>query len=266
MRPITNTTNGTNAPTSVQRSWSPNEGQPHGVTTLQASPRRQSQQPMTSATSTSAVQKPSLQRQPHFAPPPSMAGRKRPAGETSHDDGPAHKRQAMTFGVHVESMQRPIVAQPTQQYPVPQPMHGPSVVQPLQRPPVTQPKSLPAKPQTLVQPDYQALWREQQERDAIDRAEALERERRAKRKAELSQDPDRNFHSLLETLEHWPLKAGQRVDSYIRTLLANQRMPMERDSDLGIAITYAKKHWGDYRQYPKDVTRTAQEARLEMAR
>jgi hypothetical protein len=34
-------------------------------------------------------------------------------------------------------------------------------------------------------------------------------------------------------------------------------MPLDLDSDLALAITYAKDHWDHYGQWPKDVARFA---------
>ncbi|KAF2849711.1 hypothetical protein T440DRAFT_361613, partial [Plenodomus tracheiphilus IPT5] len=104
---------------------------------------------------------------------------------------------------------------------------------------------------------------ERQEAARISAAAALERQRRAKRKAELQRDPDRNFHSYLECLEFWPLAKGESQNTYMRSLMANQRMPLDEDTDTAIAVKFAKKHYNWYREYPRDVALCVKEAKEE---
>ncbi|KAJ4377099.1 hypothetical protein N0V86_006540 [Didymella sp. IMI 355093] len=81
------------------------------------------------------------------------------------------------------------------------------------------------------------------ERVRIARSHQQEREKRAKRKAELGKDPGALYHSYTEYLEYFPLVRCERPNPYLVGLLANQAMPVESDSDLGLAIQYAKRHW-----------------------
>lgn len=99
-----------------------------------------------------------------------------------------------------------------------------------------------------------------QHQEACDRYRA-EQAHCKKRKAELQNDPNRNFHSYFDTIKYWPLPRGERQNHYMRGLLANQHMPSSADSDLAIAIKYAKEHWYYYRQYPQDVECTVQDAK-----
>ena len=101
---------------------------------------------------------------------------------------------------------------------------------------------------------------EREHQEAVRRYRA-ENEHNDKRKAELQQDSNRNFHSYLETIKYWPLPKGERQNQYMRGLLANQRMPSSLDSDLAIAIKYAKEHWYYYRQYPRDLECSVQDAK-----
>jgi hypothetical protein len=103
-----------------------------------------------------------------------------------------------------------------------------------------------------------ALDNEEREHERLRQEAKLERERRDKRKAVLKADPNSNYHSLWECLEYWPLRRGQRPEPYLTTLLANRRMPEEDESELGQAIKYAKERWDLFRQFPKDVKRSAE--------
>ncbi|KAH9871112.1 hypothetical protein J1614_006686 [Plenodomus biglobosus] len=105
--------------------------------------------------------------------------------------------------------------------------------------------------------------KQRQEAAQIEAAAALERQRRAERKAELQRDPNRNFHSYFECLEYWPFPKDERQNTYMRMLLANQLVPLCDDTDTAVAIKYAKKHWYLYRQYPRDIAVTAQDAKAE---
>jgi hypothetical protein len=81
------------------------------------------------------------------------------------------------------------------------------------------------------------------ERTLLARERQKEREKRAKRKAELGKDPGALYHSYTEYLEYFPLVRRERPDPYLVGLLANQAMPEEADIDLVLAIQYAKRHW-----------------------
>ncbi|KAH9880469.1 hypothetical protein IAQ61_000760 [Plenodomus lingam] len=109
----------------------------------------------------------------------------------------------------------------------------------------------------------EAMERQRREAAEEEAAAALERQRRAQRKAELKTDSDRNFHSYLECLEYWPLAKGEYQSPYMKSLLANQRVPTFAETDSAIAIKYAKKHWYLYRLYPQDIALTIEEAKAE---
>ncbi|KAL6703362.1 hypothetical protein ACN47E_009704 [Coniothyrium glycines] len=111
----------------------------------------------------------------------------------------------------------------------------------------------------------QKLENERREQERLYQAQMVEKERREKRKSEIKADPNANFHSLLEAYEYWPLPKGERQNRYLLGLLANQRMPMEVDSELGHAIIWAKKNWQLYREYPRDVKECAMEYVRERA-
>jgi hypothetical protein len=53
-------------------------------------------------------------------------------------------------------------------------------------------------------------------------------------------------------------KRGERENLYLRRLLANRPMPMEKDSELALAITYAKDHWWNFAVWPEDEKRYAE--------
>jgi hypothetical protein len=81
------------------------------------------------------------------------------------------------------------------------------------------------------------------ERVRIEQEQHLERKKHAKRKAELKKDPSANYRRYKEYLEYFPLARGEHANEYLLGLLANQQMPAEPTSDMGLAIQYAKKHW-----------------------
>jgi hypothetical protein len=107
----------------------------------------------------------------------------------------------------------------------------------------------------------------------VAQAAALQREKDDKRREELRKDPSANYRHILEVYKLMPLKKGELPNKYLLGLIANRLMPMDLDSDLALAITYAKDHWDYYGQWPKDVARFAgyerekgQEACLESRR
>lgn len=185
----------------------------------------------------SSVPSPAAPQKPQYPPAPCKTAIKRSASCLSEDYTPAQKRQAVVPPSKVQQSPRP--CQPPQQ-------------------PVL---AAPTKASITPSGYSPAQICERREQAALAQAAESVHARREARKTELKQDPNRNYHSLLETLDFWPLERGQRVDPYIRSLLANQRMPVEEESDLGVAIVYAKKHWEEYRRYPKDVERTSEDAR-----
>ena len=74
---------------------------------------------------------------------------------------------------------------------------------------------------------------------------SIEREKRAKCKVKLKRDPSANYRHYKEYLEYFPLARGERPNDYVLGLLANQPLPAEPMSDMGLAVQYAKKHWKD---------------------
>ncbi|CAI9631933.1 unnamed protein product [Alternaria burnsii] len=91
----------------------------------------------------------------------------------------------------------------------------------------------------------------------VAQAAALQREKDDKRREELRKDPSANYRHILEVYKLMPLKKGELPNKYLLGLIANRPMPMDLDSDLALAITYAKDHWDYYGQWPKDVARFA---------
>ncbi|OAL47562.1 hypothetical protein IQ07DRAFT_120628 [Pyrenochaeta sp. DS3sAY3a] len=87
--------------------------------------------------------------------------------------------------------------------------------------------------------------------------ERLEQERRVLRKAELRKDPNVLYRHYHEYIEYFPLEPGQRKDPYLSSLLAGRAMPSDPDSEEGLAVAYAREHWEDYMEYPRDVKRAA---------
>lgn len=84
---------------------------------------------------------------------------------------------------------------------------------------------------------------ERAERARLAHEERLEREKHYKRKAELKKDLSAIYRHYTEYLEYFPLARRERPNDYLLDLLANQRMPAEPTSDMGLAIQYAKEHW-----------------------
>ncbi|KAL6160621.1 hypothetical protein ACJBU6_01152 [Exserohilum turcicum] len=98
-----------------------------------------------------------------------------------------------------------------------------------------------------------------QEQIARQQAAALERERAEKRKEELRKDPSANYRHILEVYKLIPLdrKHGELPSPYLLRLLANRPMPDDEESELALAIVYAKDHWGDFAMWPQDTKRYA---------
>ncbi|KAG9195152.1 hypothetical protein G6011_00272 [Alternaria panax] len=97
-------------------------------------------------------------------------------------------------------------------------------------------------------------------------AAALQREKDDKRREELRKDPSANFRHVLEVYKLTPLKKGDLPNRYLMGLIANRPMPIDLDSELALAITFAKDHWGYYGQWPKDVPRFAEYERSRKAK
>ncbi|KAH7351384.1 hypothetical protein BKA66DRAFT_575606 [Pyrenochaeta sp. MPI-SDFR-AT-0127] len=170
-------------------------------------------------------------------------GQKRPADDTQKSDAQGQKRQA-TPGSNV---QRGSTHYQT-----------PSIIQRL-----SASKAAQVEEMHMVNPQISALQEQQArhtgfvEQQRLNEAERFERERRLRRKRELIKDPSALYRHYTEFLEHYPIPEGQLKSRYHANLLANQRMPIDKECDLGLAITYAKDHWDIYLEYPRDVTRAA---------
>ena len=94
---------------------------------------------------------------------------------------------------------------------------------------------------------------------AVALAAALRREKDEDRRAELRKDPSANYRHILEVYRLFPLENGYKErNTYLTGLLANKCMPVDRDSEFGLAVTYAKDHWEFFGQWPSDTARFAQ--------
>ncbi|KAJ4337681.1 hypothetical protein N0V95_008262 [Ascochyta clinopodiicola] len=91
-----------------------------------------------------------------------------------------------------------------------------------------------------------------------------ERQQRIKRynmrRRQLKSDVDALYYSYDEFLQYFPLGRGERPNTYLAGLLANQSMPAEPSSDRGLAIQYAKKNWQCYWEL-KDLQYVVQQAK-----
>jgi hypothetical protein len=97
-----------------------------------------------------------------------------------------------------------------------------------------------AQAQKLQAQEQLALYNTYLEQERVLREQKLERERALIRKEQLRKDPSALYRHYDEYLESFPLARGERKSQYHNNLLANRRMPAERESDLGLAIQYAK--------------------------
>ncbi|KAF2034160.1 hypothetical protein EK21DRAFT_108204 [Setomelanomma holmii] len=94
----------------------------------------------------------------------------------------------------------------------------------------------------------------------------LERERKRIRKEQLRKDESALFRHYDEYLEHFPLGPGEYRNSYHTTLLANRHMPDDLNSDLALAIQYAKDHWYYFIRFnTKEVAECAKDQRKILA-
>ncbi|KAH7072007.1 hypothetical protein BKA63DRAFT_492657 [Paraphoma chrysanthemicola] len=100
---------------------------------------------------------------------------------------------------------------------------------------------------------------EHRERMRIAEEQRLERERKAIRKQQLKKDKSSLYRYYDEYLEHFPLGIGERRNQYLNNLLANRRMPEDRNSDLGLAIQYAKDHWEFFVEYNSKIVKECAE-------
>ncbi|KAH7562813.1 hypothetical protein J3E72DRAFT_373702 [Bipolaris maydis] len=51
---------------------------------------------------------------------------------------------------------------------------------------------------------------------------------------------------------------GERPDPYLKSLLANQMIPHDKECELALAITFAKENWWYFATWPKDVKKFAE--------
>ncbi|EMD86025.1 hypothetical protein COCC4DRAFT_146652 [Bipolaris maydis ATCC 48331] len=86
------------------------------------------------------------------------------------------------------------------------------------------------------------------------------RQRRKARLQELCADNSVNCRHLLEVLQLIPLNwsRGERPDPYLKSLLANQMIPHDKECELALAITFAKENWWYFATWPKDVKKFAE--------
>jgi hypothetical protein len=106
--------------------------------------------------------------------------------------------------------------------------------------------------------EQQVFLKEQAEQHRVVQEQRLERERRLVRKEQLSKDPSALYRHYNEYLEYFPLTRGERRSHYHNNLLANRRMPPEPESDIGLAIQFAKDNWEWYLQFPRDIDQAIQ--------
>lgn len=84
------------------------------------------------------------------------------------------------------------------------------------------------------------------ERDCLSDDRQQEYRRRAKRRAELLKDTSAIYRNYDEYLEYFSLARGEQPSPYLAGLLANQPVPTEPTSDLGLAVQYARHHWENF--------------------
>ncbi|RMZ70007.1 2-dehydropantoate 2-reductase [Pyrenophora seminiperda CCB06] len=102
--------------------------------------------------------------------------------------------------------------------------------------------------------------------DRLAHTVALRRKKDNKRRAELRKNPATNYLHILEVYRLWPLERYSERNTYLTSLLANKCMPADDKSELGLAVTYAKDHWEDYGEWPRDTARFAQYERERRAK
>jgi hypothetical protein len=100
--------------------------------------------------------------------------------------------------------------------------------------------------------EHQQRLAEEAEWYRIAQAQKLERERKLIRKEQLRKDPSALFRHYNEYLSYFPLEYDQRRSNYHNNLLSNRTMTAEADTDLNLAIQFAKDHWEWFLVFPKD--------------
>jgi hypothetical protein len=100
----------------------------------------------------------------------------------------------------------------------------------------------------------------------IAKAQRLERERKSLRKEQLRKDPSALYRHYNEYLRYFPLEYDQRRSQYHNNLLANRTMTAEANTDLDLAIQFAKDHWQWYLVFPKDADRATSWQKEKLAK
>lgn len=104
---------------------------------------------------------------------------------------------------------------------------------------------------------------ERREKERVQKIAAIERERVNRHKVALRNDTNHIYYAYLESLDYFPLEPGQKRNPYLLKLLVNKPMPRDLGCELSIAITYARKNWSLYREYPRHVTLCVNDAKIE---
>jgi hypothetical protein len=103
--------------------------------------------------------------------------------------------------------------------------------------------------------EHQRRLQEEAEYHRVAQAQKLERERKLVRKEQLCKDPSALYRHYNEYLSYFPLEYDQRRSNYHNNLLANRTMTADANTDLDLAIQFAKDHWQWYLVFPKDADR-----------
>jgi hypothetical protein len=114
--------------------------------------------------------------------------------------------------------------------------------------------------------EQQEILREEAERQRAAQEEKHERENKLIRKEQLRKDRSALYRHYNVYLEYFPLGHGERRNPYLNNLLANRSMPIVSDSDLGLAIQYAKDNWEYYLEFPRDAKRATQWQKEKLAK
>jgi hypothetical protein len=100
--------------------------------------------------------------------------------------------------------------------------------------------------------EYQRRLEEEAEYHRVAHAKKLERERKLVRKEQLRKDPSALYRHYNEYLSYFPLERDQRRSNYHNNLLANRAMTADANTNLDLAIQFAKDHWQWYLVFPQD--------------
>lgn len=102
------------------------------------------------------------------------------------------------------------------------------------------------------------------EYERLEQERTSQRERYEKRRDELRKDTNAIYHSYNEVLEYFPLRRSERPSPYLACLIANQTAPTEPNSDRGLAISFAKRHWQSFWEM-QDMDYVVERAKVEQA-